>query len=95
MPLDPGHQGLEPDVHGGVVHSAALRHVAPAAASQAQQDVSALMWKELGSWGSCEYKANNTKCKKLSQFNYFISFKCILNLENFKQKTKVHIILID
>ena len=35
--LDPGHQGLEPDVHGGVVHSAALRHVAPAAASQAMR----------------------------------------------------------
>ena len=41
--LDPGHQGLEPDVHSGVVHPAALRHVAPAAASQAQHDVSAWM----------------------------------------------------
>ena len=49
--LDPGHQGLEPDVHGGVVDPAALRHVAPAPASQAQQDVSARMWKELGNSG--------------------------------------------
>ena len=41
--LDPGHEGLEPHIHGGVVDPSALRHVAPTPASQAQQNVSARM----------------------------------------------------
>ena len=41
--LDPGHEGLEPDIHCGVVDPAALRHVASAPASQAQQHVSSRM----------------------------------------------------
>ena len=57
--LDPGHQGLEPDIHGGVVDSAALRHVAPAATGQAQQDVPASM---LVTWGKYSEIKQKTLC---------------------------------